>query len=572
MHRISRLKINEETDGLQPFEMNSLRDIVMLTGPNGSGKSRLLKLIDRYMTASAAKSASAPESAYLKNVEIDISNAGDVVCVPFPDITIINYSHYDIPLQAPNSFSPYMLSTAKERLQECDFEKTAYDALLFMKSLCEYEANCDELKKFNKLLKLFLGEHAALNLNAGKQPQLFGRELDDIRLSPGQQYLLRMCVALHCNVVLGKPYIFLLDEPETHLHPSALVQLIEELQKKDNFGRGQIWIATHSVALLSMQNHMDIWHMDLGEAKKMGSNSESIVSGLIGGELQRYQLQQFMVLPDVFACNAFAAECLKPQPSIEFKSGDKQNKQIAENLSEECIIVDFGAGKGRLLEGIGMDFPELLSQIDYYAYNIDKKDSEECLKVMRRRKKDKKQYFTSIESLKASLDRKGLADFVFMVNVLHEIQPSEWVETFNGVKSLLKTDGHLVVVENEELTYGEKSYDNGFLVVPEEALRLLESEDSKCTIKKSVFGENTAGKKENLVKYEIPARLLGNIDDDVVKEMVSTIRDLAFKKVKEMRDSDDTANDNKMELFKKGIKLAFWSAEYINAQLIIAPG
>ena len=55
-------------------------------------------------------------------------------------------------------------------------------------------------------------------------------ELEKASLSPGQQYLLRIEIACNYNQK-NEDYIFILDEPELHLHPAALITAIEKLRK-----------------------------------------------------------------------------------------------------------------------------------------------------------------------------------------------------------------------------------------------------------------------------------------------------------------------------------------------------
>ena len=140
----------------------------------------------------------------------------------------------------------------------------------------KYNPNVDsknDLEELNKLLEVLLDQQL---ISLDGEPSLFGLPLNRMQLSPGQQYLLRMCIALHCNKVSDNS-ILLLDEPETHLHPDALLNLINELHT--HFQLEQIWIATHSVALLSMFNASSIWCMIGETAKKLGSKSEGKNSG-----------------------------------------------------------------------------------------------------------------------------------------------------------------------------------------------------------------------------------------------------------------------------------------------------
>ena len=264
------------------------------------------------------------------------------------------------------------------------------------------------------MLEVLLGQRLT-SLNG--EPSLFGLPLNGMQLSPGQQYLLRMCVALHCNKVIGNS-ILLLDEPETHLHPDALLNLIRELHTR--FKLKQIWIATHSVALLSKFNASDIWHMTERTAKRLGSKSGPLMESLLGEESQRAQLQEFIGAPVAFACNEFAYECLWEPPTEPYKRNDPQvavtlEAVLADSSAQRAVVVDFGVGQGRFLDGVGMDHPERLPQLDYYAYDKYDTDKKICQAVMIKHNVDKARYFNDIKALETELKGKGKATHVLLV-------------------------------------------------------------------------------------------------------------------------------------------------------------
>lgn len=133
-------------------------------------------------------------------------------------------------------------------------------------------------------------------------------------------------------------------------------------------------------------------------------------------------------------------------------------------------ILDFGAGKGRLISNL-VDFEnkkELAQQIDYVAYDLFDSDKDECLNNIDRifgNNTDK--YFNKINDLLITHDLKSF-DLVILCNVLHEIESTEWKSLFseNGnITKLLKDDGHLLLVEDQHIPVGEKAYKHGFLVL-----------------------------------------------------------------------------------------------------------
>ena len=575
---LSGLKLNQPIKGFKKLDLRGLGSVVLLAGKNGSGKSRLLKLLTQYQKVQdknqKGEYLSDEEKEILDYVQPELmgKDGQKIEIKEYTKINFLNYSQYDVPLQSPDRFPTYVISKAKENLAKCDFEESALDALLYLKYLIKhyrYDPDSDEendLNALNELLEALLGQQ--LNSLDG-EPSMFGLPLNEMQLSPGQQYLLRMCIALHCNKVKNNS-ILLLDEPETHLHPDALLNLIYQLQTR--FQLDQIWIATHSVALLSRFNTSDIWHMTEQTAKKLGSKSGPLMESLLGELSQRVQLQDFIGAPVSFACNEFAYECLWEPPTVPYKRGDPQVtttlKAVLDDPSTQheevlqtgtTVVVDFGVGQGRFLEGVGMDHREQLSRLDYYAYDKFDTDKETCQAIMCKYNIDKTRYYnySDIQALREELKIKGGATHVLMINVLHEIPPKEWPETFATIASFLRNDGKLILVETEELRYGEKPYMDGFLVVQEPAVKLLLNEiDVRC--------DHCEHPYERVVRYQIPKKMLLNVDSASVDAAVEEIGRISLEKIYQLR-----RENNRSKQWLLGVQLAFWTHQYANVQLFL---
>ena len=56
-------------------------------------------------------------------------------------------------------------------------------------------------------------------------------------------------------------------------------------------------------------------------------------------------------------------------------------------------------------------------------------------------------YFNDINELTNKV--KDTVDYVLLINVLHEIPPSEWIGLFKIIYDLLKDSGKLIIVERE---------------------------------------------------------------------------------------------------------------------------
>ncbi|WP_374759976.1 AAA family ATPase [Acidithiobacillus thiooxidans] len=63
-----------------------------------------------------------------------------------------------------------------------------------------------------------------------------------------------------------------MDEPENHLHPSAVIDLLDAIKEQNP--HGQIWIATHSIPLLSHYDEGSIWYVDEGSISFAGRKPE----------------------------------------------------------------------------------------------------------------------------------------------------------------------------------------------------------------------------------------------------------------------------------------------------------
>lgn len=550
--KIDRVELKESTWGLRPFCMEKLGKAVILVGCNGSGKTRLLKMLERKIKTQGNIS-DALDTLQIKYVQEDLGK------------NFLNYSHYDAPLQLPDAFPPHVIATAKERLIASDFDGTTKDVLLYVKSLAMGWEDENELTEFNKWVQLLLGDIFALE--GSGEPRFFTQTLSSMHLSPGQEYLLRMCVALHCKDTTINDILFL-DEPETHLHPEVLITVLNKLHEK--FANGQIWIATHSIPALSALPEADVWYMENGLAKRVGSNSKPIVDGLIGGDGYRSKLWKFLALPEVFACNNFASQCLLPPDTRPASQKDPQVEMVADTIrataenGKPLRILDFGAGQGRLLESLYLDELDTskLPELDYYAYDLSEENKSICCSLMVRHGHKKDGYYNDISRLKQDLASR--IDKIFMVNVLHEIDPIFWLVLFGNLVELLDDNGQLVIVEKEELTYGEQPYSNGFLVMEELAMGSLLGRDD--------FDFARHPDRNDIVRYLIPKEALKNITTESIAAAVECIGKIALDEIRNIQQTSIALKKQAQAIqlgFKEGVRLAFYAHQYASANLFL---
>lgn len=558
--KISAIELLCEKEGLLPFKLPMLGDLVLVTGSNGAGKTRLLKLIQNYIDSQYA-------SNNMNEIIIEITEnekSEKLTKENANKVRIINYSHYDARLQSPNSFSPYVIHNAKEILKKCDYEETALNSLLFIEDMAKgYSKEFEDGKKFLDFQR-DVKESFNIIIDYDKEQehlQLFGLDIEKAALSPGQQYLLRMAVACFQNEN-ESGLIFFMDEPELHLHPKALIEMIEKLRKK--FPSSQFWISTHSLSLISfytiMKEDVTTLYLDNKKVDLFRSNSSALLDGLIGDEENQFAVQQLFGLTDEYACNKFTFECFDDPETVAGKDGkDIEVGLIKLELSPDDVVVDYGAGKGRFLEelclGGGVAEKNGRCCIQYYAYDPDAKDSVLCKEVMNKYGSTEHNYFNDIELLKKRI--AGSASYVLLVNVLHEIPPKEWVSIFKNVRELLSEKGKLLIVERDELMVGEAPYNQGFLMITSNGCKVLFKENN--------FVEIRHPQKKYIVKYIIKKEGL-DVNSNEVKECIETIQKDALENIQKAKENRE---EERIKKFKVGMRLVFWLHQYANASLLL---
>ncbi len=402
------------------------------------------------------------------------------------------------------------------------------------------------------------------------EAELFGLPLGKTALSNGQKVILQLCVAIFAQgAKLGDSILFM-DEPENHLHPSVLLDLVDKIQ--DQIGNGQLWIATHSIPLLAEVDASSIWWMENNGISKSGNNPEKVLSGLLGSAERREKLASFLDLPFGLASNRFAAECILPPEVVPPIPDDPQTRQIRDVVeayrqkTNRLRVLDFGAGKGRLACEFANAWPKgQLSNFEYIAYDSSKKDSDDCLAAISGLYSSAEgRYFNDLTELRGKYD-DGSFDLVVMCNVLHELIPSEWGDLFGPegkITHLLKDNGFLLVVEVQQLPYGEQAHRYGFLILDTAQLRKL---FAKTESDSAIFKEDK--KKDGWLKAHLIARSLitrytSATKDAAIRDLSSTARD----KIKELRDKKlrDGGND-----YLAGRWHGFWVEQFANAELAI---
>lgn len=557
--KIASIALEKSKDGLNTFRQIPLGQVVVVAGSNGSGKTRLLKLLEEHV-----KGLRRGEDEGFLSLQIPFDPQTNVTLTPenVDRLKLVNYSHFDAQLQLPKGFTPYVICQAKELLSACDYEETALNSLLLLEDMAKgYSEEFRDGRAFDEFAKSFAQPfQLVVERDENRCLKLFDRKAEGVKLSPGQQYLLRIAVACYQNRN-DERMVFLLDEPELHLHPKAQIELIKALRIK--FPASQFWIFTHSLTLVSYltvaEKDTTVLYMQNGQTDLFRSNSGSILEGLIGAEENRFAIRQLLATPDEYACNKFAVECKTKPGVLDAVDGkDPQVGMVGTIFHPGDVVVDYGVGKGRLLGELSLGpYHDVLKNICYYAYDAADDDAVRCKEIMRSCGFSEECYFNHKDQLLGRIE--GRVDHVLLVNVLHEIDPCYWVEVFEVISRLLKSDGQLVIVEREELTVGEEPYHNGFLVLTEASVDKLFSQH---------FPPQRHETKKYIVKYTIPKSAI-SVTVDEVNACVAQIQEDAIQIINNLK-GESAKTD--LDRYRTGIKLAFHLHQYANASLILRSG
>ncbi len=306
--------------------------------------------------------------------------------------------------------------------------------------------------------------------------------------------------------------------------------------------------------------------MEENTIKKAGDKPEKVLEGLLGDEKRRDSLATFLDLPFVLASNRFAAECIVPPPTAAHRVDDPQTKQIFDALSslrkpgEPLRILDLGAGKGRLASELAEEIQgEESIAIDYIAFDLNDKDSDECRTAITRLHGDPKdRYFNDWGSLRSRYD-DGSCHVVVMCNVLHEIPPSEWKSLFGSsgtVNKMLRDDGFLLMVEVQQLPYGEQAHEFGFLVLDTAQIRKLFANKEADMADMKIDSRRDGWLKAHLISKP----LLEKYSHETLQDALKDLGDTAREQVQKLR--GDGVKD-----YRRGRLHGFWVQQYANAML-----
>lgn len=629
--KITEINIDEKHifNDLKPIYMNRLNQCVVIAGKNGSGKSRLLSTITSIITKKPNKMTVDNCISQLKSFEQFIANSYKKIeeykrqqhlntsqkqyydnhiaqeernidnftkqieqfnqTINWPLIKTNNYyDNYntisfvpkDLRIKDNRSFNKNDLDSYADTAYQIGLSNMSHSAYAYIQKIQEKWFNAthplitineDEknkaintYKQLNEILNSFLG--CEISRDKDGNATIFNFPLAASNLSDGQKVILQYCVAIHAQGATLDEHILILDEPENHLHPSILINVIEKIRSINK--NGQIWIATHSIPLLSYFDPQDIWFMEEGLISKDGKIPEKVLNGLLGKEEQIEKMKDFISLPAVQAINKYAFEALFPPLVADTGSNDSQTIQIHREISKyikpngKIKILDYGAGKGRILNGIEDRKESFIDQVEYYAYDEYPKYKNECINAISHIYNNaEERYFSNENELKSKHDEHTF-DIIIMCNVLHEIDPNDWFDIFGTrgiVTRMLKKIGILMLVEDHQLPHGEKAYQNGFIVLDTPEIKKLfniSSEDEN-------FSYDDFRGDGRLKAHRIPQPYLEQITEKTRNEALNDLANRALKEITSLRKSEE-------KNYKNGRLSGFWLHQFANAKLALS--
>lgn len=354
---------------------------------------------------------------------------------------------------------------------------------------------------------------------------LDGRAFDLHLLSPGQKTLFAYALLLffldiNSKTNLGES-IIIIDEPEKHLHPEAQIILIDALRKIVS-KNGQLWIATHSIHILSILDSNEIFLVkDDGIVAPSRLTPGKSINELIGLEEYRLKFASFINSISDWAYANFMVQCFK-EPNVVFSNNknDPQFKIFKSFVLERKTIqlLDFGAGKGRIGSTINED-AEVKERIEYSAFE----PNEELVPYLKQID-NIKGIFTKVEEVP-----REKFDCVLLCNVLHEISPRDWVDCLLNIKEILNESGSLLIIEDKFLPQGERANEFGYLILgSEETNVLLGAEGIELKLNEVEFKDRicfTVHKKEQI-----------NPTRDNVLDALRLLEKNSFERIKKLKE------------------------------------
>lgn len=525
-------------------EKTTFSDVNLVTGPNGAGKTRLLNaLLELYQKVQdveilygyfPALSCSRPQPQAAKP---DGEPPWEYTLREYQNISDVFFKDFFKEIEAQGEEFLSQLRTYRSQNEKGMNQRTFRQIARFFSEFTGKE--------------LVMGRDLIVKNSGGVQTSL----AEAIEwLSPGERMLFYMSIFFSLKRSGKGKCVIILDEPESHLHPKALLCFVKALM--GTFSGATIWIATHSLFLLPEFQFENIVYLENGKVlRRRSSLYRKALAGLLGEDSENVS-RFFASLPH-WQYYEFIAECFtNPTVVSTVNPEDEQVRIFIEALKKHEItrVLDCGGGSGRL----GLSMMETTAA-EWGSVTYDIYDAWPAYKGRK---------FKVYKKLK---DAPGEYDCIVMMNFLHEVSPQEWIGWFRKLHDLMASNGHLLFVEMEALQIGEYPNDTGYLVLGPDELRVLF--DLKAELPKIQIGGNPKSFGALVARED-----LLNVSNETV---FSTIQQLerrsyleldAIRAAENKRRAEEKAQNKPVVIDEKkkaldARKYAFYSQQYINIRL-----
>lgn len=496
-------------------------DINIVIGSNGSGKTRLLRAVREIYRINAKNKVMYGYFPHLSHSRTDIIPNNDLpLCTLYESLqeNEIEFEDFLKEIELHNEEYIPQLLTYHSRLQKERGEKalkTLQDTFLAISG--------QEIIFENGVVYI-------KDRNAKISP------LKDIicLFSPGELMIFYMSVFLSLQKNSNKKRVIILDEPECHLHPKALLEFVRLLKESKYFT--SIWIATHSLFLVPEFDFKNIIYVDNSKVCPRSSKLyKDILVNLLGEDIDK--TTQFLTSLSQWQYSEYIAECFTNPDVIDTINPEDEQVKLFINFIDThktMRVLDFGGGSARLGLSIKESDNKNAKQIVYEIYDPSPQYTG----------KD----FTIHKSLNSIKDKY---DCIVMMNVLHEIEPNDWIEIFNNIHRMLNENGYLLFVETSVLNKGEMPNKTGFLVLDIEELKILFSCSNRLS--RIVLKD---GQKS--ICTPIPKETLANITNSSIAETIAALEKRSLKNI---------IAERKKANFETSRYYAFLTQQYINAKI-----
>jgi len=375
-------------------------------------------------------------------------------------------------------------------------------------------------------------------------------------LSDGEKVLFSFAFLLFLhqenNKIPIEESIIIIDEPETHLHPYLQVLLIKRLRQLVK-KQGQLIIATHSIHIISILDPEDVFLVDNNQLYTPSSkNISKIVNSLIGLGDDYEKFKDFCFEEFDWGFRNFIAQCFsEPNVILSAKKDDPQVELFKNAIksSSEIVVLDFGAGGGRLGREIQDEITK--NKIKYFAYEPNTEYNEDLNKI------GASEVYNQLDLIP---DNKF--DFVILCNVLHEIPLEKIIEELNIIHKSLLNNGYIIVIEDKLLSRGENAHAEGFLLFTE--LELPKLMNLKGDL--SLLESNDDRYSDRILCALLPKKNISEIKEENIKSALKDLKHNSYQKFKQVKLSDSL---NFKSLYERGRISAFYAQQHMNASFAL---